>query len=444
MYIDKLSLRNFKCFEKVDVSLSKITLLTGPNSSGKSSLLYGLLGPFQTNKFPFYLSLNGKYVNMGDFREVVFKNIKKRFIGINIVASDTDDKEEYTLRTEWTANKRTMMPKLHHLEGLTPFGRIEISARGTSGACILKLNYDPKKYLEGHSGKVTKALKSMYGLVDTLVAEIDKEKRGKKKFKYGFLKPLNIRGRRFASLEKLLQEYHIIDVVFSNLSHMERNVNFISSFRHPPDRSYYQESRIEEKVGTSGDNYVHQILEWETRKATQFKRLKSILKDLELLSSLKSKELSGGRFELRIKVKRGDIWALLADVGFGISQFLPVLVADLQLGNDSTLFVAQPEIHLHPSVQASLADYFVKQVGEKKKRYIVETHSEYLLNRIRLAIVQGKLKQSDISVYYFDNTEAGTKTYEIQFTENGQIKGAPKQFFETYMMDNVNIALNAK
>jgi predicted ATPase len=444
MYIDKLSLRNFKCFEKVDISLSKITLLTGPNSSGKSSLLYGLLGPFQSEKFPSYLSLNGKYVNMGDFREVVFKNIKKRFIGIEIVTSDPDDKKEYTLRTEWTAHKHTMMPKLHHLESLTPFGRVEISAIGTTGAYILKLNYDPKKYLKGRSVEVVKVLKTVYELLDNLAAEVNKKRRKNKRSTFSFLKPLNVRGRRFASLEKLLQEFNIVEYFFFNLSFMKESINFISSFRLQPDRTYYQQSQPEEKVGTCGENYIHQILEWETQKAKRFQEIKSILKELKLLFSLKSKELPGGRFELRVKVKRGDIWASLVDVGFGISQFLPILVADLQLGKDSTLFVAQPEIHLHPSVQASLADYFVKQISEKKKRYIVETHSEYLLNRIRLAIVQGQLKPSDISVYYFDNTEAGTETCEIQFTENGQIKGAPEKFFETYMMDTVNIAMKAK
>jgi len=70
MQIQRLALKNFKCFKEVDVSFSKITLLTGENSSGKSSLIYGILAPIQSinrhsNSFPLYLSLNGNYVNMG-------------------------------------------------------------------------------------------------------------------------------------------------------------------------------------------------------------------------------------------------------------------------------------------------------------------------------------------------------------------------------------------
>ena len=164
---------------------------------------------------------------------------------------------------------------------------------------------------------------------------------------------------------------------------------------------------------------------------------------MDLLYWLTIRRLRGGRFEPRVAVHRGGPWSSLLDIGFGISQFLPILVADLQLGKNSTLFVAQPEIHLHPSVQASVADYFINRAVKSNKRYIIETHSEYLLNRIRSAIVKGRIEKKDIAVYYFENTTEGSLTYEIQFTKKGQILNAPKGFFDTYMMDVVDIALNS-
>jgi predicted ATPase len=106
--------------------------------------------------------------------------------------------------------------------------------------------------------------------------------------------------------------------------------------------------------------------------------------------------------------------------------------------------MCQPEIHLHPSIQANLGDYLVKQVNEKKKQYIVETHSEYLLNRIRLLIVKGEIEPEDVAVYYFENSvKEGSVTHRIEFTKDGQILNAPRGFFETYMIDTMDIALNA-
>ena len=65
------------------------------------------------------------------------------------------------------------------------------------------------------------------------------------------------------------------------------------------------------------------------------------------------------------------------------------------------------------------------------------------MNRIRLNIVKGNLSTNDVTIYYFINTKEGTRVYPIYFAKNGEVKGAPKEFFDTYMIDIMNIALNA-
>src|SRR2546429_10014037 len=77
-----IELDNFKCFEHVRIDCSKFTLLTGANSSGKSSLLMSVLGALQTKNFPFYFSPNGTYINMGDFAEVAYRHDHKAHVRI--------------------------------------------------------------------------------------------------------------------------------------------------------------------------------------------------------------------------------------------------------------------------------------------------------------------------------------------------------------------------
>jgi predicted ATPase len=122
---------------------------------------------------------------------------------------------------------------------------------------------------------------------------------------------------------------------------------------------------------------------------------------------------------------------------------LPIIVADLQLGEESTLFVAQPEIHLHPSVQADFGTYMINQVTQSQKNYIIETHSEYLLNRIRLAVVKGDIPKEDVKIFYLKNDGKDVQTYQLEFTADGQILNAPEDFFKTYQMDVMNIAISA-
>ena len=127
----------------------------------------------------------------------------------------------------------------------------------------------------------------------------------------------------------------------------------------------------------------------------------------------------------------------------GISQFLPILVADYQLSDNSTLCVSEPEIHLHPSIQSNIGAYLMRQVKKTEKNYVIETHSEYLLNRIRLGIVKGEIDAKDVAVYFMENNNNDTDVHRITFNKKGQILNAPDNFFKTYMIDVMQIAMAA-
>ena len=347
MLINALSLKNFKCFEEIDIDFGKITLLTGANSSGKSSLIYSILAMLQTENFPLYLSPNGKYVNLGSYEEMVMDRKKD----IEIYANFYDFLQNVQVNTIWE-NNETGLPKLKQI--------------------------------------------------------------GIKK-------------------ENSVPDFKEIDEKF----------NYIGSYRLPPERTYYRKAQSS-KIGISGEGYIDQIIDWEESNPDKFKELVSKLSDLQLLTEIKSSKLKGGRFEIGVKTHKHSKVASLTDVGFGISQFLPVIVADLQLPNHSCLTVSQPEIHLHPKIQATLGNYLVNQINSTDKQYLVETHSEYLLNRLRLLIAKGELKPEDIKIYYLENDGEKSISHPITFTKHGEILGAPDGFFDTYMMDVFDIALTAE
>ena len=402
MQIHRLSLKNFKCFKEVDVSFSKITLLTGENSSGKSSLIYGILVPFQSinfnaDSFPLFLSFNGNYVNMGGFGDVSFNHDLKNRIEIELMVSGTYI--DSTIITSWKFDPHSSSPKLDRLK-----------------------RFDTKPFLFNIEIKQKEDLSYI----------VNTNRKEKEMVELNFQYIDDLEDYAFSVVESLYNEL-IVNPEF----------NFISSFRLHPDRTYYQ-SIASSKIDKFGGGYIDQILDWNDRSSEEMYKLISILKNLKIVYDIKPHRLSGGRFEIKVKVKSKSKWESLADVGFGTSQFLPIIVADLQLWDDSTLVMSQPEIHLHPSVQANLGNYLVKQVKERNKNYIVETHSEYLLNRIRLLIVNGEIRPEDVAVYYFENSiKNGSVAHRIEFTKHGQILNAPKGFFETYMIDTMDIALNA-
>jgi predicted ATP-dependent endonuclease of OLD family len=110
MLIKSLSLKDFKCFEQVDIDFGKITLLTGANSSGKSSLIYALLGIMQSKYFPQYFALNGELINMGGFDEVLRKKAEKREFEIGIAFQDFLDNSQ--ILTLWNQENYFEPPTL--------------------------------------------------------------------------------------------------------------------------------------------------------------------------------------------------------------------------------------------------------------------------------------------------------------------------------------------
>lgn len=182
---------------------------------------------------------------------------------------------------------------------------------------------------------------------------------------------------------------------------------------------------------------------WKDASHDKFEEFVEGIKSIGLLSEVEPSRLGSGQFKIGVKVHEDDELANLSDVGFGISQTMPIIIADVELGKGSTLYVSQPEVHLHPRAQAKFGDYLVKQM-QKGKRYVIESHSEYLMNRLRLSVVRGDIQEEDIKVYYMSQGEGKTTIHTVKFKKNGQIEGAPQDFFDTYMIDVMDIAMSAQ
>ncbi len=130
----------------------------------------------------------------------------------------------------------------------------------------------------------------------------------------------------------------------------------------------------------------------------------------------------------------------LPEVGVGISQVLPILVMGLLSPANCLLIIEQPELHLHPVVQARLGDFFVG-LAKCKKQCLIETHSENLVSQLRLHIVEsGGLEKSDCMVYFVDQDEQGAAKFEkIEISPNGNILNWPDGFFDETMLQEDRI-----
>lgn len=450
--LKKIKVKNFKCFsEEVELGLSKLTLLTGANSTGKSSLMYSVLGALQSSRFPLEYSANGRFVNMGNYKEMVFGH--DNTLPIEISFSLLENGVPFDIETVWINGEMNDQAALYNFSAHSidfDFSIIK-NSEGHEDEYTLSLDYRPKQGDDKNGFLLNLLLDDMRQIADYYKSENQSE---------DFFKEIIESYHKRTTVKNVLLKYNgksgscpdnpratfafsiVSKLVIDAIHHYQDRMNFISSYRLPAERIYLEESLENGKIQASGKGFVNQLLRWRESDRQYYETLIGVMRTMGILYDIEPERVGGGQFRVGVTIHKSGPKALLSDVGFGISQLLPVIVGDIELGKESTLFAAQPEIHLHPNAQANYADYLVGQVN-KGKNYIIETHSEYILNRLRLAIVKGQLKEDDIRVYYLSQELDSTKLFPVQFTKSGQILGAPKDFFETYMMDVMNIAMEA-
>ena len=124
----------------------------------------------------------------------------------------------------------------------------------------------------------------------------------------------------------------------------------------------------------------------------------------------------------------------LIDVGYGVSQALPLLTELLRSDSPRMYLLQQPEIHLHPRAQAALGSLFCSLAGPERQ-LIVETHSDHLIDRVRMDIRDKttSLTHEDVSILYFEPADLDVKIHSIRFDELGNVLDAPPSYGKFFM-----------
>lgn len=138
-------------------------------------------------------------------------------------------------------------------------------------------------------------------------------------------------------------------------------------------------------------------------------------------------------FQLKVKVHSGAQVNLM-DVGYGVSQSLPIVV-DILSSKNRQFLVQQPEVYLHPRGQAELSDLFAKSFKQNNNRFLIETHSDFILNRFGYLVRKGKLDPDDVSILFFEPKRNSVHINNLVFDELGNIENAPEGYREFFLRE---------
>jgi predicted ATPase len=426
-----LHIENFKSWATADLEFGKVTGLFGTNSSGKSSLTQFLLLLKQTKEATdrgIALGLNGQYVNLGIFKDMIYSHGEDRSLAWRL---SFEPENELVLRPSGAGNSG-----------------IPIRGKTLEVASTVRESGKPRRMV---STRLEYAIGEMaFRLTQKSGSETSFDLVAEPAERFRFIRSHG----RVWQLPGPLKSYAFPDqarTYFQNasfLADLEKayeeqmdELYYLGPLREYPSRDYLWSRSRPESVGAKGEETISAILamtaDRETRNirhGTKHRPFQEIvaywLAALGVIYDFRVEEIAEGsnRWQARVVIRRGATQVLLTDVGFGVSQVLPVVTLVQYVPRGSTVILEQPEIHLHPLAQANLADVIVNAAVHRGVQVIVESHSEHLLLRLQRRIAEEKIGSGDVALYFCNITDRGSTLERLQLDLLGKIENWPKSF----------------
>ncbi len=389
--LSEIGVGGFKSFaELTKIKLGSLSILAGTNSSGKSSIMQPLLLMKQTIEAPYdpgILLLDGPNVKFTSSEQFLsLKSLPSNKIKEFQIFIATNDINSIQSNLQWSIEN-----------GLSQYSQIYTMS---GKEYILRLDMS--------TSEITKVMPFMS--YDGQQVSIER----------CFLIVKSEMGRHFLSstiLEKIL-----------------RSIIHVPGVRGNPERIYKTAATDGNTFAGLFENYVVSVIDrFQKKEPEKLIQLQSHLKKLGLTDTIQTQRLNETQFELRVGRVPGNSTDTvnIADVGFGVSQVLPVVVALLVAQPEQIVYIEQPEIHLHPRAQVALADIFAEAIN-RGVQVIVETHSELFLLGIQTLVAENKIDPTDIQLHWFNRNVDGTSTVTTaELDEAGAFGDWPEDFGST-------------
>ncbi len=432
MKLDAFRLEDVRCFAGPQtVRIRPLTFLVGENSTGKSTVLgcmqavadyvAGLGLEMDFNRHPY---------EMGSFREIVRRSrplIRSFKLGMVWCRNDGRETASYTLELHVRkggarAAVKQAVWRLPDVELCLRSGRntehSPITATiGRGGSPVVldvsqpwfyRLHADPRMWLR---------------LMDS--------RRGDA-------------GRDVKVVRAVVAKYA---AHFPKLGFALSPARSIAPVRSKPQRTY---SPFVDAPDPEGSGVPAELAALARRGGAQWERLKARLegfgRESGLFSQLAVRKLGkSGSDPFQLQVKARGPKANIKDVGYGVSQILPILVRLVHpTERTATFLVQQPEVHLHPRGQAALSSIVIGLLGSSGKRrrrspscFVIETHSDYMIDRARIAIRRKEISPDDVSLVYLESkSRGGVAVHNICFDEMGNMTGAPPGYRDFFLKES--------
>lgn len=440
--LKELQVTNFKAWRELQMHFGKVTGLFGTNSSGKSSIIQLLLLLKQTKNATdrgIVLDFGGpnELVNLGNYQALVHGNNRDADIDWTL---DWDLPEPLKIHDPMGSRK----DMLYEGDSLRLSTRVGLNRVGLKDEHLSarRMEYGFSETVFGIEPKISDEMRTKVS------HEFQLKSEGKRPFNFirnrgrGWTLPGPVKSHLFPDQARTyFQNTGFLSEFEYEYEDLMDRIFYLGPLREYPQREYRWSGASPDGVGPRGERTVDAVLAatagGEKRnigsgKLKTFQEMIAYwLHKLGMIHSFRIEEIRSGTnlYQARVKTDPSSPETMLTDVGFGVSQVLPVLVLLYYVPEDSIVMLEQPEIHLHPSVQSGLADLMIEVAKKREVQIIVESHSEHLLRRFQRRVAEEKTPSSDLKLYFVETSRGAARLNDLKLNEWGEIENWPDDFF---------------
>ena len=430
--IERLRIRNFKSWADTgDVRLGALTGVFGTNSSGKTSLLQFLLMLKQTAESQdrsrvLQLGNRDTYVDLGTPADVLHRHDVPGTLGFELAWQAAEPVE---VRNTLLPTKQVAV----RADRLTLAADVEL---GDQSLRLERFAYTVGDFAFGMQREDAQYRKVEYGLIHTGYDAVRTTGR-----KWQLPAPVKTYGFPDEAVAYYQNVGFLPNLALAFETQMQRTL-YLGPLRGYPERDYTWAGERPPDVGQRGELAVAALLASRDdgtvfgfgkgqRRRTLEEHVAWWLRELGIIHDFELRQIAEGRklYEVRVRTTAESPWVLITDVGFGVSQVLPVLVLCFYAPPGSTLIFEQPEIHLHPRIQAGLADVFLDAIERRGVQIVLESHSEHLLRRLQRRVAEQRASDEDIRLYFVEPEGGESQIRELDLDTFGNIRNWPRNFF---------------
>ncbi|NEY32381.1 AAA family ATPase [Streptomyces sp. PRKS01-65] len=398
MPLERFSLENYRCFkDRQEVELGKITVVLGRNNAGKSAVVRALplLSTGIRTDSPYPLDLDPIQGFAPSFTDLIHGSSPHGRIRVGLSFRTADDR---------TLGVDAQIQNIAD-QGTQLVSELEISC----GSEREKFSWVPGP--------------DAYSVEKRTYRVGGKEKQ------------LSFRGILPAASDWSDSVGGVDDVAGKILKELDE-VRYLGPFRKGPDRFFRASARPSGSVGSRGEKALGMLAADEMRgRGRVTHEVNRLLADMLPGWRIAVTDVGAGMYVPRLHSTRDpDLFVHIDDVGTGVVQFLPILIQRAADKVDPPAhpvieIVEEPELHLHPSAHASLADLYIEAARETNVRFLVETHSENFLLRLRRRVAEQRLRSEDLSVYFVEQGDGYAYLRRIGVDPLGNIDYWPRGIF---------------